>query len=107
LAAKFLEQKLVKRWQADTVSGRTVVLELINIHDFSLLVEFKAELKKAFGVRNISQRNSTPHTSQYEITYVGEIDTLKENAYSILRKMGIKTKVPTTSGDSIRIERIK
>jgi hypothetical protein len=104
LAAKFLEQKLVKRWQTDTVSGRTVVLELINIHDFSLLVEFKTELKKAFGVKIVTLRNSTSSTAEYEITYVGDIDTLKESTYNILKKMGLKANVPTSTGDRIEIE---
>lgn len=104
LAAKFLEYKLVKRWQGDTVSGRVVALEVVNIRDFSLLVEFKAKLKNSCGVRNIFQRNSTSSTTEYEITYVGDIDTLKENTYSILKKIGIKPKSLISTGDRIRIE---
>lgn len=104
LTARFLEYKLVKRWPGDTVSGRVVVLEVVNIRDFSLLVEFKAQLKNASGVSNILQRNSTPNTTEYEITYVGDIDTLKENVFAILKKMGLKPKIPVTAGDRLRIE---
>lgn len=104
LAAKFLESKLVKRWQGDTVSGRVVVLEIVNINDFSILVELRAELIKTYGVRNIIQRNSTSSTAEYEITYVGDIDTLKKNVLNILKKMGLKIKVLISTGDRFRIE---
>jgi hypothetical protein len=104
LAAKFLENKLVKRWQGDSVSGRVVVLEVVNIEDFSVLVEFKAQLKHTYGVRNIFQRNSNSNKAEYEITYVGDIDTLKENAHTILKKIGVKPKSLISDGDKISIE---
>lgn len=103
LTAKFLENKLVKQWQGETVSGRVVVLELVNIRDFSLLVEFKAKLREIYGVRNIFQRNSTSNTAEYEITYVGDSDTFKENVFDILKKLRLKPGLPTSTGDKIRI----
>jgi hypothetical protein len=104
LVAKSLESKLVNISIGTSVSGRVVVLEVMNIKDFSLLMEFRSQLKKAYGVRNIIQRNSTSSTAEYEIKYVGDIDTLKENAFTILKKMGLKAKNPISNGDRIRIE---
>ncbi|MDQ1353461.1 MAG: hypothetical protein QG657_3767 [Acidobacteriota bacterium] len=104
LTAKFLEDKWVQIAQGKTVSGREVYLELVNIRSFSLLMEFKTQLRKAYGVRNVTQRNSTAAEVEYEITYVGDTDTLNENVNTILKEMGITAKTLITSGDRIRIE---
>ena len=104
LAAKFLEQKLVKRWQVDSVSGRVVVLDILNVTDFSVLVAFKERLKDAHGVRDIVRRDSIGKSARYEITYVGDIDTLTVNIHKILKQMDLKIELPTTSGDRVIIE---
>lgn len=104
LAANFLTDKWVQIAQGKTVSGREVSLELVNIQSFSLLMEFKSQLRKAYGVRNVIQRNSTATEVEYEITYVGDTDTLTENIYTILKAMGITAKSPIISGDRVRIE---
>ena len=106
LTAKFLEKKLIEIWKGETISGRVVILEVINIDNFKQLLDFEAKLKKTYGVRNIFQRNSISNTTEYEITYVGGTGTLKENAYKILEKMGLKAKVPISYGDWICIELI-
>jgi len=104
LAAHFLVDKWAQIAQSKTVSGREVFLELSNTGSFSLSLEFKNKLQKTPGVRNIILRNSTPKTFEYEVTYIGDIDTLKENAFTILKKMGLKPEIPITSGDRISIE---
>ena len=104
LVGKFLVKKLVKRWQSDTVSGRPVVLELRNIKDFSMLLEFKENIKKAYGVKNLIQRNSTGTSVDYELSYVGDISTLKDNIYKIFDSMGIKIAPPVSTGDRITVD---
>jgi len=104
LVAKFLEQKLVKRWQVDSVSGRVVVLDVLNVADFSVLVKLKERLKEAHGVRDIVRRDSIGKSARYEITYVGDIDTLTVSIHKIVKQMGLKTELPTTSGDRVLIE---
>ena len=104
LTAKFLEQKVVKRWQADSVSGRVVILDILNVPDFPVLVKLKEQLKDTHGVRNIVRRDSIGKSTRFEITYVGDIDTLTGSIHEILKKMGLKTELPTTSGDRIIIE---
>lgn len=107
LAAKFLEQKLLERWQTDTVSGRPIILEILNVKDFSILIEFKEELKKSYGVRNVSRRQSIEKSVEYEITHVGDIDTLRDNIYKIFKSMGVKVMLRTSSGDKISYEIMK
>jgi hypothetical protein len=106
LAAKFLEDKLVAKWGGETVSGRVVILELLNVNNFKLLVDFNDELRRTHGVQNILNRDSISNTVEYEITYVGDIDTLLGNVYTILEKMGLEAKVPISHGDWICIELI-
>lgn len=104
LIAQFLEDKFVKRWGQESISGRVVILELANIKNFSQLVEFIDQLKKFFGIRNVIQRNSTPTEVEYELIYVGDSDSLKKNVYDLLKKMGLNPKAPISYGDRIRIE---
>lgn len=104
LAAKFLEDKWVQIAQGKTISGREVFLELVNIRSSSFLMEFKSQLKKTNGVRNVMQRHFTAAEVEYEITYVGDIDRFWDNVYTILKKMGIHPKSSITSGDRTRIE---
>jgi len=104
LAAQFLVDKWVQLSQGKTVSGREVFLELVNIKDYSLLKDFKTNLEKNYGVKKIIQRSSTSGTTEYEITYIGDIDTLQESVCNALKKMGFKPKNPVSFGDRIRIE---
>ena len=103
LAAKFLEQKVVKRWQGETVAGREVVLEIHNIADYTHLVELRAKIKDTDGVEKILQRNSKPDSVRYAITYNGDTDTLTETVYNILKHMGLEPGIPVAAGNSIKI----
>jgi hypothetical protein len=102
LAAKFLEQKVVKRWQGETVAGREVVLEIHNIVDYTHLVELRAKIKDTDGVEKILQRNSKPNSVHYAITYNGDTDTLTETVYNILKHMGLEPGIPVAAGNSIK-----
>jgi len=104
LLGKFLSKKLIKRWESESVSGRPTILELKNIDDFSILVEFKSELKNAYGVKNIHQRRSTSKTVQYELTYTGEMSTLKNSIYKIFKNMDYEIAPPVSGGDRITVD---
>ena len=103
LTAKFLEMKLLNRWQGESVSGRPVVLKLTNIKNFSILVAFKAKLKEAYGVLKIFQRKSDSNKTEYELTYLGGIGTLKDTVFNILKEMRLGPGMPTSQGDRIQI----
>ncbi|MGE5342176.1 MAG: hypothetical protein ACM3SY_11935 [Candidatus Omnitrophota bacterium] len=103
-AGQFLEEKLVERWQAETVSGRVVVLQLINIKKSSISDRFDAELKKVYGIKRMIRRDSGVQSATYELMVVGDTGTLQVNICTVLKKIGLKPKNLTTSGDSIRIE---
>ena len=103
-AGKVITQKLLKRWESDSVSGRPVVLELLNIDDFSIIMEFKTSLKNAYGVKNLNQRGSTGKSVEYELTYAGDISTLKDNVYKIFDSMAVKIAPPVSAGDRITVD---
>ncbi|HDS02190.1 MAG TPA: hypothetical protein ENN72_00590 [Firmicutes bacterium] len=101
---KFISQKLIKRWESETVSGRAVALELLNVPDFSMLIEFKSKLQSADGVKNLIQRNSTKNSVEYEVTFVGDIGRLKESIYKIFESMYVTIAPPTSGGDRVTVD---
>jgi ABC-type uncharacterized transport system auxiliary subunit len=101
---KFISQKLIKRWESETVSGRAVALELLNVPDFSMLIEFKSKLQSADGVKNLIQRNSTKNSVEYEVTFVGDIGRLKESVYKIFESMYVTIAPPTSGGDRVTVD---
>ncbi|HPJ70908.1 MAG TPA: hypothetical protein PLF44_08500, partial [Candidatus Mcinerneyibacteriales bacterium] len=101
---KFISEKLIKRWESESVSGRAVTLELLNVSDFSMLMEFKAKLKDADGVKNLMQRNSTRNSVEYELTFVGDMGNLKEAVYKIFESMSVKIAPPVSGGDRITVD---
>lgn len=104
LTASFLENKLAKIWVANTSSGRPVVLEVANIRDFSSLVDLGDLLKETHGVEDIVLRSSTPSSIQYEVSLVGEVDTLKNNTLDVLKRIGLRVKNSIANGDRLRLE---
>jgi|GEM_PF-1040881 len=103
-AGKAISSKLIKRWESDSVSGRPVVLELLNIDDFSIIMEFKTKLKDAYGVKNINQRGSTRKSVEYELSYAGDISTLKDSIYKIFDSMSVRIAPPVTAGDRLTVD---
>jgi hypothetical protein len=104
LLARSLTNKLITRWESETVSGRPIIVEIRNINDFASLIEFKAELEKAHGVKNINQRSSTSTSVQYEVVFAGKISTLKKNVFKIFRSMNYEITPPKSGGDRITVD---
>lgn len=101
---KWLIEKVLKAWQSQTVNGRPVIIEFLHIKDFSMMVTIRAELKKANGVKTLTQRGSTSTSAELEVNYVGEIDNLVDSIYAIFGKLGKKVAMPMAMGDRISVD---
>ncbi len=101
---KWLIEKVLKAWESQTVNGRPVIIEFLHIKDFSMMVTIRAELKKAYGVKSLTQRGSTSTSAELEVNYVGEIDTLVDSLYAIFGKLGKKVAMPIAMGDRISVD---
>ncbi len=79
-----LVKQILDRWQADVTAGNILILQVLNVKDYSQLNRFKASLKSYVrGILSVIQRDFSENIATLEIEMKGDAEDLAQKLSSI------------------------